>query len=416
MHLLSLIVYNTAIYCYGLGIFIASFFNSQAALWVNGRKYWRCRLMEIDFGRGRRVWFHCASLGEFEQARPVIEKWRAENPSDIIILTFFSPSGYEIRKNYPQADFVLYLPLDTPRSVNHFIKYVKPDIALFVKYEFWYNFITALHKNNIPVILFSAVFRSNQVFFKWYGGLFRNMLRKYSSVLVQNSQSAQLLQQVGVASTVVPDTRFDRVYQIAQAHKQFEAIDIFKTGHNILIAGSTWQRDEELLIQLINENTLSGFKYIIAPHNINQARIAELINLLKVKTIRFSELDNDNAATATVVIVDNIGNLSSLYAYAGLAYIGGGFNTSVHNVLEAAVYNIPVVFGPNYHKAEEAKELLQLGVAFSINNYTGFNEKIRYAVSHLITDYNIKLKLKGYFESKRGGTIQVYQTAISLLR
>lgn len=415
MHLLSLLVYNIGIHCYWLGIYIASFFNRQAALWIDGRKYWRCRLMEIDFGTGKRVWFHCASLGEFEQARPVIEKWRADNPADIIILTFFSPSGYEIRKDYPQVNFVLYLPLDTPRSVKHFIKYVKPNVALFVKYEFWYNYISTLHKQHIPVILFSAVFRSNQVFFKWYGGLFRNLLGKYSSILVQNNQSAQLLQQIGVASSVVPDTRFDRVYQIAQNHKQFAAIDTFKAGHQLLIAGSTWQRDEELLLQLINENTLSGFKYIIAPHNINPTRITALIGLLKVNAIRFSELTNNNAASASVIIVDSIGNLSSLYAYSELAYIGGGFNASVHNVLEAAVYNIPVVFGPNYHKAEEAKELIELGVAFSINDYTGFNEKIRYAVTHLITDYDVKLKLKGYFNSKLGGALQVYNTAKSYL-
>lgn len=415
MQLLSLLVYNIGIYCYWLGIFVASFFNQQAALWIDGRKYWRCRLMELDFGTGRRVWFHCASLGEFEQARPVIEKWRAENPTDITILTFFSPSGYEIRKNYPGANFVLYLPLDTPRSVTHFIKYVKPDIALFVKYEFWYNYISTLHQQHIPVILFSAVFRSNQVFFKWYGGLFRNLLGKYSSILVQNNQSAQLLQQIGITSVVVPDTRFDRVYQIAQTPKQFAAIDIFKGSNKVLIAGSTWLRDEELLLQLINENTLSGFKYILAPHNINRARITELVSLLKVNALRFSELTTDNAATATVIIVDNIGNLSSLYAYGELAYVGGGFNTSVHNVLEAAVYNIPVVFGPNHHKAEEAKELIELGVAYSINDYSSFNEKIRYAVTHLITDYDIKLKLKGYFDSKLGGALQVYTTAKNYL-
>ncbi len=415
MHLLSLLVYNIGIHCYWLGIYIASFFNRQAALWIDGRKYWRCRLMEIDFGTGKRVWFHCASLGEFEQARPVIEKWRADNPTDVIVLTFFSPSGYEIRKDYPQANFVLYLPLDTPRSVKHFIKYVKPNVALFVKYEFWYNYINTLHQQHIPVILFSAVFRSNQVFFKWYGGLFRNLLGKYSSILVQTNQSAQLLQQIGVTSSVVPDTRFDRVYQIAQNHKLFPAIDTFKAGHSLLIAGSTWQRDEELLLQLINENTLSGFKYIIAPHNINPTRITALIGLLKVNAIRFSELTNDNAASASVIIVDNIGNLSSLYAYGELAYIGGGFNASVHNVLEAAVYNIPVVFGPNYQKAEEAKELIELGVAFSINDYTGLNEKIRYAATHLITEHTGKLKLKGYFDSKLGGALQVYNTAKSYL-
>lgn len=415
MHIISLLVYNIAIYCYGLGIWIASFFNPQAKLWMSGRHYWRCRLLEVEFKPGKRVWFHCASLGEFEQARPVIEKWRSERPADYIILTFFSPSGFEVRQHYEHADLVYYLPLDAPRNARDFIARTKPDIALFVKYEFWYNYINHLNKNKIPVILFSSLFRPQQVFFKWYGGLFRKMLGNYSHIFVQNEASQQLLHQIGVKSEIAPDTRFDCVYQIAQKHKQFPAIEKFKAGSKIVVAGSTWQPDEELLLKCIEEDVLKEYKYIIAPHNISQPRIAELIKSIKVKARRFSELTEANAAETDVVIVDNIGNLSSLYAYAQVAYIGGGFNTSVHNVLEAAVYKIPVLFGPNFQKSEEAKELIALGAGFSVTGYTSLNEKIRYAASHLVTDNSIKLKLKSYIDSRLGGTGIVFNAAQQFL-
>lgn len=336
-----------------------------------------------------------------------MEQLRQERKDDAIILTFFSPSGFEIRKNYEGVDLVAYLPLDTPQNASEFISALNPDIAFFVKYEFWFNHLTELRKRNTPVILFSAVFRPNQVFFKWYGSLFRRMLSLFSHILVQNSESQALLKSIGLNADVAGDTRFDRVFQIAQIRKQFPLVEQFKGASNIFIAGSTWQHDEELLIQLINENLLTGYKFIIAPHNINQERIHELIKSLAPAAITFSALNTQNAGTAQVLIIDNIGNLASLYAYGNIAYVGGGFNASVHNILEAVVYEIPVLFGPNHQKSEEAKELIKLGLAFTINDYNSLNEKIRYAVSHLVTDSLYKLKVKSYISNHLGGTRQV---------
>ncbi|HLP51852.1 MAG TPA: glycosyltransferase N-terminal domain-containing protein [Chitinophagales bacterium] len=416
MHFLSLLVYNIAIFCYGLGIFIASIFTRKSYAWISGRKYWRCRLMEVDFKPGKRIWFHCASLGEFEQARPLIEKWRSTRPDDVIILTFFSPSGFEIRQNYAHADLVTYLPLDTPRNARDFIARIKPDIAFFVKYEFWYNHITRLKELNVPVILFSAVFRPGQVFFKWYGGMFRKLLGNYAAIFVQNEESKTLLQGIGISSTMAPDTRFDRVYHVAQNHKQFPAIEKFKGSSKILIAGSTWQHDEDLLLKCIEENILPGYKYIIAPHNIKHTRIEQLVSSIKVRAHKFSDLTEANAAETDVVVINNIGNLSSLYAYGDIAYIGGGFNASVHNVLEAAVYKIPVLFGPNFQKSEEAKDLIALGMGFCVTDYPNLQKNIRYAASHLVTDELNKVKLEKYIVSHLGGTEQIFKAAQPFLR
>ncbi len=406
--------YNIAIYCYGLAIRLAAPFNNRARLWVDGRKNepnWN----KLSLKSGKRIWFHCASLGEFEQARPLIERLRNERKEDAIILTFFSPSGFEIRKNYEGADLVAYLPLDTPENARNFIAQLKPDLVFFVKYEFWFNYLNQLKNQNIPVILFSAVFRPNQIFFKWYGGIFRQMLKTFSHIFVQNKDSKVLLENIGIKAAVANDTRFDRVYQIAQSRKSFPLVESFKGNTKIFIAGSTWQKDEELIIKLINENVLPDYKFIIAPHNINPARIDEIINELKPGAVRFSALSSENAITARIIVVDNIGNLASLYSYADMAYIGGGFNTSVHNILEATINNIPVLFGPNHQKSEEAKELLALQLAFTISDYDGLNEKIRYAVSHLVTDSLYKLKVKDYMQAHLGGSDTVLKTANTYL-
>ncbi len=412
--MLSIFFYNIAIYCYGLALRLAAPFNNRARLWVDGRKKepdWS----KLNLKSGKRIWFHCASLGEFEQARPLIERLRNERNEDAIILTFFSPSGFEIRKNYDGADLVAYLPLDTPQNAGTFIARLKPDLVFFVKYEFWFNYLNQLKNQNIPVILFSAVFRPNQVFFKWYSGLFRQMLKTFSHIFVQNNSSKVLLENIGIKASVANDTRFDRVYQIAQSRKSFPLIELFKSNTKIFIAGSTWQRDEELLIKLINENVLPDYKFIIAPHNINPARIDEIINELKPAAVRLSALSAETALTAKIIVVDNIGNLASLYSYADIAYIGGGFNTSVHNILEATINNIPVLFGPNHQKSEEAKELVDMQLAFTINDYTSLNEKIRYAVSHLVTDSLYKLKVKDYMLAHLGGSKTVLKTANTYL-
>ena len=416
MQTLSLFIYNISIRLLGLAILLASFFNKKAKQWIEGRQNWRNQLRGLKQGDGKRIWLHCASLGEFEQARPVIEKLRTERKDDLIVVSFFSPSGYEIRKNYAGADLVIYLPLATAGNAKEFRTLLRPDLVLFVKYEFWFHYLNELKQQNIPVILFSAVFRSNQVFFQWYGGLFRHILSCYRKIFVQNSESQKLLQTIGVASEVANDTRFDRVYQIAKDRRSFLAIEKFKTGSKVLIAGSTWPKDEELLIQCINEDILKEYKYILAPHNLNDERIAQTINSIKARARRFSVLTEQNAAETDVVIIDNIGNLASLYAYGEMAYVGGGFNASVHNVLEAAVYQIPVLFGPNFQKSEEAKELLQLSLAFDITDHISLKEKLLHIDATIAGKAATKKKIGDYIEAHLGGTDEIVKAAKGLLK
>jgi 3-deoxy-D-manno-octulosonic-acid transferase len=411
----SIFIYNLSIFFYQLAVKVAAPFSSKALAWIDGRKNlpdWN----KLTNKKGKRIWFHCASLGEFEQARPLIEKFRNDNKEHAILLTFFSPSGYEIRKNYEAADLVAYLPLDTAANAEAFIGQAKPDLVFFVKYEFWYHYLATLKKNRVPVVLFSAVFRKQQVFFKWYGSLFRNMLQNFTTIFVQNEESKALLQTININSTVAFDTRFDRVYQIAGARKTFAAVEKFKGDKKILIAGSTWPADEELLIPFILNNSLPGYKFIIAPHQIEAERMHALYAQIKQRAVRFSELNETNALTAEVLLIDNMGNLASLYAYGDIAYIGGGFNASVHNVLEATVYGIPVLFGPNYKKAEEAKELVKANLAFEVTSYAAITEKIRYAASHLVTDQLYKLNMKSFVEKRLGGTEQIFAATFNYLK
>lgn len=363
MNSLSLFIYNIVIRLFAVIVAVASLFNKRAKRWYEGRKQ---QLPLIPEKNGKRIWFHCASLGEFEQARPVMERWRKIHPEDVILLSFFSPSGYEVRKNYSGADAVVYLPLDTERHAASFLDWGKPDMALFVKYEFWYHHLHQLHQRNIPVILFSALFRPQQVFFRWYGGLFVNMLQGYSKILVQNQLSGELLKSIGIESEVAYDTRFDRVAQVAADRKNFPVVESFKRNKKLLIAGSTWPKDEALLIHLIKMKMAPGYKFLIAPHDISPERLEALQKHIPCSSARLSKSNELNAAQPDVMIVDTMGQLSSLYAYADVAYIGGGFDVSVHNVLEAAVYGIPVMFGKNYQKSWEAIELLKGGGAFCV--------------------------------------------------
>ena len=406
---ISLRLYNTFIAVYWLSIYVASFFNEKAKQWIAGRKYWQCGLGAIELKEGKRIWFHCASLGEFEQARPVIEKLRHERKQDIIIITFFSPSGYEVQKNYKHADLVTYLPLDTICNAKEFIKCLNPDIVLFVKYEFWFHYLNELKNKNIPVILFSSVFRRNQIFFKWYGGFFRNMLNLFTKIFVQNSQSKELLKSISVDAQVAFDTRFDRVFQIAENRKLFPLLEKFKASSKILIAGSTWKKDEELILQTIKENVLRGYKYIITPHNIDEKGIEEIIKSIPLNAKRFSALTETNAVETDAVIIDNIGNLSSLYAYGDIAYIGGGFNASVHNVLEAAVYGIPVLFGPNFKKTEEAKELIELSGAFNVESFADLKQKL---LAEIPTGESTKPVLEKYIKNHLGGTEEIFKSIL----
>jgi len=364
------ILYNILIQLFPVGIFISSFFgNTKAEQWLTGRKDIFDRIRKQLNPNEKRIWIHAASLGEFEQGRPLIEKIRHQYPEYKIFLTFFSPSGYEIRKNYSGADYIFYLPLDTRKNATRFIDLVNPQQVLFIKYEFWYNYLAELKKRGIPVYLCSAIFRDNQVFFAWYGSWFRSMLSLFTWFFVQNEQSKSKLKSIGFSNaTVAGDTRFDRVYAIATQSREIETVKSFVGLRNCLIAGSTWQPDEELLSKYINDSSLPII-YIIAPHEIDAAHLERLENSIQKKTILYSEFKNNPLADYQVLIIDNIGMLSSLYRYGKVAYIGGGFGKGIHNILEAATFGLPVVFGPDYHKFQEALDLVKSGGAFSISDF-----------------------------------------------
>jgi len=362
-------VYNIIIGIYWLAILIASLFNTKARKFIKGRKNLFLNLKQAPLIGEKVVWFHAASLGEFEQGRPVIELFRKQNPEYKILLTFFSPSGYEIRKNYQGADYICYLPLDFSWLAEKFIKIIKPSAVYFVKYEFWYNHIRILHKYNIKVFCFSANFRANQVFFKWYGFWYRKILHMFTHIFVQNQLSKNLLASIGINNaTVSGDTRFDRVHYLASQIKNLPVLDRFKNNHQLVVAGSTWPADEEFLVQFINQCHVNC-KFIIAPHEIEAVHLDQIIADLNRKTIKYSQADGERMEDYEVLIIDNIGMLSSVYQYGNIAYIGGGFGKGIHNILEAATFGLPVVFGPNYNKFREAHDLVENGAAFTFNDF-----------------------------------------------
>ena len=362
-----LLIYNAVVRLYFAAIWFASFFNRKARLWINGRK---ARAFLRFKGS---IWFHFASLGEFEQGRPVLEALRAKYPEDKIVITFFSPSGYEVRKNTPLADAVYYLPLDTRRNAREFIETIQPRLVVFTKYEYWYHFLHEAKQRAIPVYVISGIFRPGQVFFKWYGALYRKILGFVNWFFVQDERSKQLLAQIGLDNvTVSGDTRFDRVWANAQQPKSIPGLAEFKNSHKVFIAGSTWPQDEKLIAALVER--YPELKFIIAPHEISADKINNLVAQLPAEiTIRYSSLTahpdgypDSPHVNCRVLVIDNIGMLSSLYQYGDIAYIGGGFGAGIHNTLEAAAYGLPVIFGPNYKKFIEANELIALKAGFSI--------------------------------------------------
>ncbi|MFA5970834.1 MAG: glycosyltransferase N-terminal domain-containing protein [Lentimicrobiaceae bacterium] len=366
-------IYSFLIVCYGLSIRVASVFNKKAALWIKGRQqYWT--ILEKIFASapfnlpGRKLaWFHCASLGEFEQGRPIMEAFRQQHPEYLILLTFYSPSGYEVRKAYNGADRILYLPLDTQSNVRKFVDTVNPDIVFYVKYEFWFNFLSYLQLKNIPTLLVSAVFRPEQHFFKGYGEWPRKILQGVTKIFVQNEDSKELLQFIGIENVEVSgDTRFDRVAAVAATPIEIEIALAFSLNHKVIIAGSTWPADEDLIFKLIYKNK-HKLRFIIAPHEISADHIDALMLRAGKTAVRFSKTNPHEAATAEILIIDSIGMLSQLYQYGTIAYIGGGFGVGIHNILEAAAFGLPVFFGPTYHKFNEAKEMIDLGGAFEVN-------------------------------------------------
>lgn len=363
------LLYSLVIHLFYLIIWLAAPFDPKAGLWITGRKGWRKRLQQYRNPGKPVYWFHAASLGEFEQGRPLIEEIKKQQPGCTVVLTFYSPSGYEVRKNYREADLICYLPLDTSYNAREFIRLIRPDAVFFIKYEYWFFFLKLLHENNIPVYLISAIFRQNQAFFSWYGYWFRNKLRFVKHFFLQDQPSARLLNAIGFRNhTVSGDTRFDRVRAITGSAVNIAIARAFTSGDFCLVAGSTWPRDEEILARLINE-TGPEIKMILAPHEIHQHHISRLASQIKKKCVLFSEAGGKTLSGYQVLIVDNIGMLSSLYQYGHVAYIGGGFGAGIHNILEPAANGLPVIFGPNYGKFREAADLIGAGGAFSINQY-----------------------------------------------
>lgn len=397
------LLYNIGIHAYSLAIKMAAPFNEKAALLNKGRKEVKSKIQAIQRGTERLIWFHAASLGEFEQGRPVMEKLRQMEPHTKILLTFFSPSGYEIRKNYTGADYILYLPADTKRNAIRFIKQLRPDAAVFVKYEFWYNYLHELYKRDIPTYLISAIFRTEQPFFKSWGKLHRKMLGFFKCLYVQDEQSVKLLETIGIRNTrLTGDTRFDRVKQIAEAAKDIEKVRLFCNGQPAVVCGSTWPPDEDILLDYIN--SYSGpFKWIITPHEIGEGHIKTILDKCKKKVIRFTQAET-NPEDYDVLIIDCIGLLSSIYRYGKISYIGGGFGVGIHNTLEAAVYGTPVIFGPKYQKFNEAVSLIRQGGGFSIQNGTELRELLDSLINNPAITETAGKKALEYVTSQLGAT------------
>ncbi len=374
-------IYSTSIFLYSLLVKLASFFNKKAKLRHKGSKNTFKNIQ--NFIAEKTIWIHCASLGEFEQGRPIIELIKKTKPEYKIALSFYSPSGYEIRKNYENADIVFYLPDDNKKNARKLIKILNPEITFFIKYEFWYWYLNELRNKSIPSYLISGIFRNEQVFFKFYGSFYRKILHNFSHLFVQNKTSKELLKSINIENvSVVGDTRFDRVIEISENSKKFPLIDKFTKNKLVFIAGSTWKPDEEIIFNFINKNEDKNIKFIIAPHEIKNENINRINNLSNKKTLRLSLADSNNIEEVKILIIDNIGMLSSLYSYGDIAYIGGGFGAGIHNTLEAAVFGIPVIFGKKYHKFDEAIALLNRKAAFSISNKKDFNSILKNLISN----------------------------------
>ena len=369
-------MYNILLYIYEFGIFVATFFSAKVKkMWRGERETFKILKEKVD-PEAQYAWFHAASLGEFEQGRPIIEEYRRVFPKRKILLTFFSPSGYEVRKNYDGADIVCYLPIDTPTNALRFLRAVRPVEAFFIKYEFWYNYLHILRHRGIPVYSISSIFRKEQVFFKWYGFQYRHVLRCFTHFFVQNEESKRLLGTLGIDNVMVTgDTRFDRVMQIAKESKSIPVVREFKNGKKVFVAGSSWLPDEQIFLSYFAQHL--DWKVIIAPHVIGESHLEQIMSLLEGrKVVRYTQIEADDAVTlgeAEVLIIDCFGLLSSIYKYGDVAYVGGGFGVGIHNLPEAAVWNLPVIFGPHHQKSQEANELQACGGGFAIEGKEDFH-------------------------------------------
>lgn len=406
MRLTTIILYDLFIRFYLIAVHVASIWNEKAKLWVKGRE----KFPDFKF-ETKSIWMHCASLGEFEQGRPLLEKIKKEFPQYPVVLSFFSPSGYESAKNFKGADQIIYLPADTILNAKKLITQINPAVVFWVKYEYWYHYLTEIKKRDIPLLLVSAIFRESQPFFKFYGGFWRRLLHSFTHFFVQNNRSLELLQSLGFAenSSVSGDTRFDRVIDIAQKNSSIEHINEFKGDNRLIVAGSTWKEDIELLAKYSKQR--QDLTFIIAPHEINKDSLIETEQLFS-EVIFYSDLAHGKEfkKMSNIMIVDNIGMLSRLYAYADITYVGGGFNKSgIHNTLEAAVYGKPVIFGPYYQKFSEAVSLVKIGGGYSIRNY----RELQSIMDLLLNNQNKLLKSGkaslGLVYDKQGATEKIFR-------
>ena len=402
------VLYNIGILIFSALANLISIFNPKALLWVRGQKNWEEKVREWIKPEDHTVWIHCASLGEFEQGRPVMDAIKKKRPELKIVLTFFSPSGYEIRKNYPNADCVTYLPADTPGNASRFINLIRPEYVIFIKYEFWNNYISTLYNKNIPLYLVSAIFRPGQHFFKWYGSFFRGMLRKFARIFVQDQRSVDLLTGIGLDNILLAgDTRFDRVVQITGTARDIPQLEKFRGNEKLFLAGSSWKQDEEIIAQYINKFP-GKMKWVFAPHEIDIPNVERLEKLFKVSHVRFSEFNN-SSSDARVMIIDNIGMLSSAYKYAYIAAIGGGFGKGIHNILEPACWGIPVMFGPEHKKFREAVDLINEKGAMTFDSFGEFSN----ILDKWLTDEQFYLKsaeaASFYISKNTGATDKILQ-------
>lgn len=408
-----MLIYNLVIRLYGFIILMASIRKTKAKQWVDGRKDWKNKLSEKTsiLPSGKRIWVHCASYGEFEQGRPLIEAIKNKHPDHSIILSFFSPSGYEAFKDWKGADLVCYLPLDTYSNARKFIEIVKPKTVIFIKYEFWVNFLFRLKKEQIPTFLVSAVFKPHHPFFRWYGGLFRRSLNTFTELFIQDGASAKLLESIGLTNyEVCGDTRFDRVIEIKESVSPLPYFDTFCKNKKVIIAGSTWPKDEEFLIEAFQKISDPELKLIIVPHHVDAKSIQNLEQLLAKNGLDYLLYsDQTPDAAKNVLVVNAMGLLNKVYHYADVTYIGGGFNSGIHNCLEPAVYLKPVIFygGDDYHKYNEAVDLLQMGAAKNVSKVADLEE----AIVHFLNDKkelaDVQSKLATYFAKNSGTTKKV---------
>ncbi|NSW45285.1 MAG: 3-deoxy-D-manno-octulosonic acid transferase [Bacteroidales bacterium] len=404
-------IYRFSLFAYKLLIQIASLFNEKASLWISGRKNIWQKISQFQvLAQHQVLWMHVSSLGEFEQGRPLIEQIKKNYHNIQIIITFFSPSGYEIRKNYTFADAIFYLPLDSPKNAQRFYDIIKPNWVIFVKYDFWFFYIREAYLRKIPIFLISAVFKPNQIFFKFYGHFYRKMLRYFSQIYVQDDTSKLLLQKININSIVAGDTRCDRVLQIAQSPLPLNNIRDFIKQRVVVIVGSAWDKDIKILKNIIEQTQKNNVLWIIAPHVVNEEHIQDLIQIIDLPAIRYTQInDINNNIKNGVLWIDTIGILSSLYQFATIAYIGGGFGKGIHNTLEPASFGVPVVFGPNYHKFNEAEDMIKLGAAFSISNADEAFQIINQLIQNETFRSKASIKAQMYIQKSAGATQKIIQ-------